>query len=83
MFSNWEITKNMKKESLLNKSMHVKAKFVKTCFSGASQTTPQDNSDIEDDKMITVDSVSASVYHSLAGMNTRTMLPPGPIFQRA
>ncbi|XP_069432360.1 protein unc-13 homolog B isoform X3 [Ovis canadensis] len=71
-----EFTKNMKKESPLNKSMHVKKQSLLKPVFQVSQTTPQDNSDIEDDKMITADSVSVSRVSQLSRDEHKNYKPP-------
>ena len=71
-----EFTKNMKKESPLNKSMHVKKQSLLKPVFQVSQTTPQDNSDIEDDKMITAGSVSVSCVSQFSRDEHKNCEPP-------
>ncbi|KAB0368661.1 hypothetical protein FD755_019695 [Muntiacus reevesi] len=71
-----EFTKNMKKESHLNKSMHVKKQSLLKPVFQVSQATPQDNSDIEDDKMITAGSVSVSRVSQFSRDEHKNCEPP-------
>ncbi|XP_055282947.1 uncharacterized protein LOC129556782 [Moschus berezovskii] len=71
-----EFTKNMKKESPLNKSMHVKKQSLLKPVFQVSQATPQDHSDIEDDKMITADSVSVSRVSQFSRDEHKNYEPP-------
>lgn len=71
-----EFTKNMKKESPLNKSMPVKKQSLLKPVFQVSQATPQDNSDIEDDKMITADSVSVSHVSQFSRDEHKNYKPP-------
>ncbi|KAB0358936.1 hypothetical protein FD754_003092 [Muntiacus muntjak] len=71
-----EFTKNMKKESPLNKSMHVKKQSLLKPVFQVSQATPQDNSDIEDDKMITAGSVSVSRVSQFSRDEHKNCEPP-------
>lgn len=52
-----EFTKNTKQEFPLNKSIHMKKSLLKSVFQ-VSQTTPQAKLGLEDDEIITADSVS-------------------------
>uniref|UniRef100_A0A8D0XHZ7 Unc-13 homolog B n=1 Tax=Sus scrofa TaxID=9823 RepID=A0A8D0XHZ7_PIG len=71
-----EFTKNIKHESPLNKSIHMKKQsFLKSVFQ-VNQTTPQAKSDIEDEKMITADSVSVTLVSQLSRDEHKNCEPP-------
>lgn len=56
--------------------MHVKKQSLLKPVFQVSQTTPQDNSDIEDDKIVTADSVSVSRVSQLSRDEHKNYKPP-------
>ncbi|XP_030740035.2 protein unc-13 homolog B isoform X1 [Globicephala melas] len=71
-----EFTKNMKKEFPLNKSVHVKKQNLLKSVFQVNQTTSQAQSDIEDDKMITADSVSIPLISQFSRDECKNCEPP-------
>ncbi|KAJ8794446.1 hypothetical protein J1605_018899 [Eschrichtius robustus] len=71
-----EFTKNMKKEFPLNKSIHVKKQNLLKSVFQVNQTTSQAQSDIEDDKVITADSVSIPLVSQFSRDEYKNCEPP-------